>query len=172
MCKTIIKLTLIFLFASCLSAYGGDWRIGGSHNVRTGDTELDTTLGDLNVRTQGQNLSDFVSNLSLSYKFPKIEIENLLYKVKMTPADVYMTVGIARIGNRPINEVVNEYKANKGKGWGGIAKNLGIKPGSSDFKALKAGGSKQLDKIKKKDRDKDKNKGKKGKQKAKKKKKK
>jgi hypothetical protein len=29
--------------------------------------------------------------------------------------------------------------ANKGKGWGVIAKNLGIKPGSAEFHALKRG---------------------------------
>jgi hypothetical protein len=36
--------------------------------------------------------------------------------------------------------VVREYKAHKGQGWGVIAKNLGIKPGSKEFHALKKGG--------------------------------
>ena len=34
---------------------------------------------------------------------------------------------------------MDEYRNNKGQGWGVIAKNLGIKPGSDEFHALKAG---------------------------------
>ena len=33
--------------------------------------------------------------------------------------------------------VLKEYKANKGRGWGVIAKKLGIKPGSKEFHELK-----------------------------------
>jgi hypothetical protein len=35
--------------------------------------------------------------------------------------------------------VVDVYKKNRGKGWGVIAKSLGIKPGSPEFHALKRG---------------------------------
>jgi hypothetical protein len=34
---------------------------------------------------------------------------------------------------------MKEYQVHKGKGWGVIAKNLGIKPGSKEFHALKKG---------------------------------
>lgn len=37
-------------------------------------------------------------------------------------------------------QVCNQIKTNKGNGWGNLAKSLGIKPGSQEFKALKAGG--------------------------------
>ena len=87
----------------------------------------------------------------------------------MTPADVYMTVGIAKITNKSIDEVVGEYKANKGKGWGVIAKRLGIKPGSKEFHALKEGGSVELEKAKAKGQGKGKGNGKgKGKKRSKK----
>jgi hypothetical protein len=33
--------------------------------------------------------------------------------------------------------VLREYKSSKGKGWGVIAKSLGIKPGSKEFHELK-----------------------------------
>ena len=37
------------------------------------------------------------------------------------------------------DQVFKIYNANKGKGWGVIAKELGIKPGSPEFHALKQG---------------------------------
>jgi hypothetical protein len=146
--NSFMILALVLFYFTALPVNGADRRISGTYNPRTGDTALDTTLGNLNVRTQGNNLSEFISNMSLSYRIPRIEIENLLFKVKMPPADVYMTVGLASISNKPVDAVVNEYRANKDKGWGVIAKRLGIKPGSKDFKALKNGGSLQLEKVK------------------------
>jgi hypothetical protein len=66
----------------------------------------------------------------------------------MVTADVYMAPEVAKISGKPIVEVVQSYKSNKGKGWGVIAKNLGIKPGSKEFKVLKNGASEALDKVK------------------------
>jgi hypothetical protein len=53
----------------------------------------------------------------------------------MAPADVYMAPAVAKISGKPVVEVVQNYKSNNGKGWGVIAKNLGIKPGLKEFKA-------------------------------------
>jgi hypothetical protein len=36
-------------------------------------------------------------------------------------------------------KVLDAYKANQGKGWGVMAKKLGIKPGSQEFQALRKG---------------------------------
>lgn len=154
---TILILTLLSIVA--LSSYVTGSGMRGSYNPRTGDTSLDATLGDLNIQAQGDNLSDFISSLSLSYKIPKIEIENLIFKIKMSPADAFMTVGLASIIKKPLGRVVKEYQANKGKGWGVIAKGLGIKPGSKEFKALKDGGIAQLGKVKNKGKDKGRSKG-------------
>jgi hypothetical protein len=55
----------------------------------------------------------------------------------MEPADIYMTVELAMISGTPVDRVVEIYRVNQGKGWGVIAKQLGIKPGSAAFKALK-----------------------------------
>jgi hypothetical protein len=35
--------------------------------------------------------------------------------------------------------VIDQYRSDKGKGWGVLAKTLGIKPGSREFHALKDG---------------------------------
>lgn len=48
-----------------------------------------------------------------------------------------MIARTANVTNRPIDTVENYYMANRGQGWGVIAKRLGIKPGSKEFHALK-----------------------------------
>lgn len=50
-----------------------------------------------------------------------------------------MVLKMAEMSHKPPEKVIDVYKANKGKGWGVMAKNMGIKPGSAEFKALKNG---------------------------------
>ena len=144
----IVTLALVPLLINGIPVYGGDTGATATYRAKTGDATFDATLGNLNIQTQGGNLSEFISNLSLSYNIPKIKIEDLIFKVKMTPADAYMTVGIASIIKKPTDIVVKEYRANRGKGWGVIAKRLGIKPGSKEFHALKNGANGELKKAK------------------------
>jgi hypothetical protein len=47
--------------------------------------------------------------------------------------------GSGGVAKQPIDRVVEEHRKHKGRGRGVIAKNLGIKPGSDEFHALKAG---------------------------------
>jgi hypothetical protein len=46
---------------------------------------------------------------------------------------------LGEISERPIDLVIEKYRRNNGKGWGEVAKSLGIKPGSRQFHALKQG---------------------------------
>jgi hypothetical protein len=55
------------------------------------------------------------------------------------PADAFMVFQLGQMTGRPAETVVQVYKTNRGKGWGVIAKELGIKPGSREFHALKRG---------------------------------
>jgi hypothetical protein len=41
--------------------------------------------------------------------------------------------------HQPIERVLTVYDSHKAKGWGAMAKELGIKPGSAEFHALKKG---------------------------------
>lgn len=158
--KFILCLFLIILILPCLNGFGAGKKVGAQYDPRTGDTSLDTTLGDINIQTEGRYLDEFISNLSTSYDVPRMRIEDMMTKDKMTPADVLMTVGLASILDRPVDVVIGEYKANKGQGWGVIAKNLGIKPGSKEFHALKDGSQNFTGKVKDKNKDKNKAKGK------------
>jgi len=55
----------------------------------------------------------------------------------MTAGDIYLTLEIAKITKKSVNQVVEAYQNNREKGWGTIAKELGIVPGSDEFNQLK-----------------------------------
>ena len=61
------------------------------------------------------------------------------------PSDAYIALRLGEMCGRPVDYVIDTYKANKGGGWGRIAKSLGIKPGSEEFHALKQGHDLQQD---------------------------
>ena len=62
--------------------------------------------------------------------------------------DTYMATILSRISKRPISVVAQEYEQNKGQGWGVMAMNMGIKPGSPEFKQMKANGRDSLGHMK------------------------
>jgi hypothetical protein len=52
---------------------------------------------------------------------------------------VYFACSIARALGIPCLDVVQRYERNPGQGWGNLARQMGIKPGSREFHALKNG---------------------------------
>lgn len=54
-------------------------------------------------------------------------------------ANAYMVLRLAEISHMSVDTVIKHYHAGKGKGWGVLAKRLGIKPGSREFHSLKRG---------------------------------
>ena len=54
-------------------------------------------------------------------------------------SDAYMIFRLGELSHRSVDDVVRVYRADRRKGWGVIAKRLGIKPGSKEFHALKSG---------------------------------
>ncbi|MEY4605009.1 MAG: hypothetical protein RIT43_2301, partial [Bacteroidota bacterium] len=65
-----------------------------------------------------------------------------LMKKGMAIADVFMSFEIAALTKKNVDDVVKSYEKNKDKGWGVIAKEMGIKPGSEQFHALKGNSKK------------------------------
>ncbi len=90
----------------------------------------------MNTDAKG-NLSAFKADLSLSYNVSEKEIDRLHVSVKMEPAEIFLALELTKISKRSIEDVVEMYTAHKEKGWGFIAKQLGIKPGSPEFHTLK-----------------------------------
>jgi hypothetical protein len=99
--------------------------------------ELDSFIKSLNVEAQA-DLGAFKVRLSTQFGVPVPKIEAVMATVA-TPGDAYMCFRVGQVASKPVEVVTKEYQANKKQGWGVIAKNLGIKPGSKEFHDLKKG---------------------------------
>ena len=102
----------------------------------TGDAKLDSDLSSINADAN-LDFGAFKTNLTLSYDISEKKIDYLNISVKMEPAEIYFALELSKLSDRSINQVVEIYEVNKDKGWGFIAKQLGIKPGSPEFHNLK-----------------------------------
>jgi hypothetical protein len=94
-------------------------------------------IKDLNIQAQADP-SGFRARLGARFRIGDAEINAVLSNVEY-PGDAYMVLRLGEMSNRPTDYVVNQYRSGKGKGWGALAKSLGIKPGSEEFHALKNG---------------------------------
>jgi hypothetical protein len=94
-------------------------------------------IKDLNIQAQADP-SGFRARLGARFKIGDVEISTVLSNVEK-PADAYMVLRLGEMSRQPTDYVINQYRSSKGRGWGAVAKNLGIKPGSDEFRALKNG---------------------------------
>lgn len=106
----------------CLTATAGD---------------LDSFLKDLNIQAKA-DLNGFSARVAAQFKVGDLQVKAVLEKVG-DPADAFMVFQLGQFSGKPVDHVLQTYKAGKGKGWGAMAKDLGIKPGSAEFHALKQG---------------------------------
>ncbi len=82
--------------------------------------------------------SGFRIRLATRFKIGDAKVKAVISDVG-NGADAYMVMRLGEISGHNVEYVAERYKANKGKGWGALARSLGIKPGSRAFKALKRG---------------------------------
>ena len=115
----------------------------GSFN--TGSAELDADLYMINTNAK-KDLATFKSDLSNGFGIEVTTMENMM-GLGMEPAEVYLSLEIASASRSSINNVVTSYRLNKGKGWGLVAKEMGIWPDSNEFIALKNKCRSQKDKT-------------------------
>ena len=115
----IAAFTLISLFASPSFAGDFDWIKG------------------LNLEAK-LDPSGFKARLETRFEIGGVEVNAVLSNME-DPADAYMVLRLGEMADKPVKEVMEQYEANRDKGWGVLAKSLGIKPGSREFHALKKG---------------------------------
>ena len=116
-------------------------------------------IRDFNIKAEA-GPSGFRASLAARFKRGNAQIEIVLNNVEK-PSDAYLVLRLGEMSKQPIENVIEKYKSGKGKGWGALAKSLGIKPGSKEFHALKRGHDLYDEKPKVKSKDKGKVKGKK-----------
>jgi hypothetical protein len=129
--------------------------LSSSEVVLAGDFDW---MRDFNIRAE-TNLSEFRVRLGARFKIGDTEINAVLSNVE-TPANAYMVCRLGEMSGKPTSYVVDQYRYGKSKGWGTIAKSLGIKPGSKKFHALKQGNDFYDDNDKGKGKTKEKSRGK------------
>jgi hypothetical protein len=123
-----MKRKVFFATALCL-LFGGM-----SSGARA---DLSSFLESVNVQAKG-DIGGFPVRLSAQFGVPLPRVETILREVE-SPADAFMCLQLGEMTRRPPEAVLETYKRGKGQGWGAIAKDLGIKPGSPEFHALKRG---------------------------------
>ncbi len=92
---------------------------------------------DLNIRAEADS-NGFRAQLSTRFKIGNAQVQVVLGNVD-SPADAYMVFRLGEMSSKSVDYVLKKYRTEKNKGWGVLAKSLGIKPGSKEFQALKEG---------------------------------
>lgn len=133
--KTIAGTLLALSLAFSAGAQAMDDFVFG-FSPRTGDTFVDTQLGDINVFARG-NRDGFIDDVVVSFGAPRYLVQDYYVNRRWAPGDIYYACALARQLGRPCAEILDIYERDHGQGWGAIAKRMGIKPGSPAFHALK-----------------------------------
>lgn len=94
-------------------------------------------MQELSVQAQADP-AGFIARLSTRFHVGDAEVEAVIDNIG-GHAEAYMVMRLAEMSHHPVDYVSQRYEAYRKKGWGALAKNLGIKPGSKEFHALKAG---------------------------------
>lgn len=87
-------------------------------------------------QTANQDIDAFKKRLADRFNKKQNQINEIL-KQGRTASDTYMAFKLSEMSGQSVSNVANTYDKNKSKGWGVLAKELGIKPGSKEFHALK-----------------------------------
>ena len=122
--KILILLLSVFTYSASAQVFD------------TGSAQLDADLKNINVSASA-NFSVFSNNLSASYGITNKKIDYMRVSLNMAPGEIYFALEISKYSNRPIDDIIGLYRTHKSKGWGYIAKQAGIKPGSDAFHQMK-----------------------------------
>lgn len=94
-------------------------------------------LKRLSVQAQADP-NGFVTKLSARFQIGDAEVRTVIRNVG-NQADAYMVLCLAEMSHHSVSYVTRVYREDRHSGWGAMARRLGIKPGSREFHALKAG---------------------------------
>jgi hypothetical protein len=92
-------------------------------------------IRDFNIQAEADP-SGFRARLATRFQIGDMQINAVLGNVEK-PADAYMVLRLGEMSGHSPQYVLDKYKSEKRKGWGALARSLGIKPGSREFHALK-----------------------------------
>jgi len=120
--KRLITICAALFMLAPLAAFGGG---------------LEDFLANVNVQARA-DLPGFSVKVSTQFGVPLPRVQSVVQTVR-EPADAFMIFQLGQMSGKQPERVLEVYGSNRKKGWGVIAKQLGIKPGSAEFHALKNG---------------------------------
>ncbi|MFA6319027.1 MAG: hypothetical protein WC943_16575 [Elusimicrobiota bacterium] len=123
------------LFAVVAALFAVSWSYAAVEVTVDPGIDLNEIIKKVNIEAKA-NFGAFQADLSARFNQPAEKVESVIKSLE-TPGDAFMALKVAEAAKKPVEDVVKEYQANKGQGWGQLAKSMGIKPGSAEFKALK-----------------------------------
>lgn len=118
-CSFLAIVTMLLFFATSAMAGEFDW------------------VGDFNLRA-GKNPRDFRARLASRFQAGDEQIGAVIDGVSK-PSEAYIVFRLEEMSGQPLDRVMAEYEFCRKKGWDVIAKRLGIRSGSRDYRKLKAG---------------------------------
>lgn len=129
-------------------------------SFNTGDGDIDQYLQDVNSYGKAE-FEFFKNDLSIKFGISTRDVDRYVYTEKVRPGDLYYACALSSVTGKKVKDVLVLY--NNKKGWGAVAIDLGIKPGSREFHRLKGKSISGIGKVKSKhwDNGKGKSKGKK-----------
>jgi hypothetical protein len=125
--KSIIIL-IALVFVGCL--FGQD--IDKAPN--TGDSDVDKRISEINIGAKS-DYEGYKKEMTKQFGVSSGEVDRYVKQQKLDPGDVYYGSVLARETNRSVSDIMTKYE--KTRGWGKVAKDLGIQPGSEQFHNLK-----------------------------------
>lgn len=138
--KRLLGVCVALAFLLVGTAHG----MGSKPSNSTGDKDLDSTLEKIGLAAR-EDPDGFVRQLSLRHDIPEQDIRQAMERFDLEGRDIFMATALAGATHRPVLAVAERYRKGPGKGWGELAKDLGIKPGSREFHNLKDGADGFLD---------------------------
>ncbi len=98
---------------------------------------LEDFLGELD-RQAASDRAGFSESVGRHYGIPAREVEDVMRSTGRA-SDAFMIFELGRMTGLSRDRVMRTYEDRKGQGWGAMAQEMGIKPGSEEFHALKRG---------------------------------
>ncbi len=99
--------------------------------------ELDNFLTDLDHQA-ARDERTFAEDLGRHFGVQTRDVNDVLRQTG-SASDAFMIFELGRMTGLSRDRVMRTYEERKGQGWGAMAKEMGIKPGSKEFHALKNG---------------------------------
>jgi len=102
-----------------------------------GDPALEAMLKELGPLARTDAVR-FYAELEARLGLAKGELARIATRYRLQPEEAYLAAYLAKHQNQTLARIMERLGKAQGKAWGALAQEMGIKPGSPEFRALKS----------------------------------